>query len=535
MSQQTLYLKPNVVIEPLFDSWYAWMHLVSPATAARNIARRHLPIMRSYVQARDVHVAASRNPKMRGGPFVNYDVDRTQEIRNLCKRTAEKRANLLALAEALDELNGLIAAHAPGSAVEPLYARVPERLRGYVELVFDLRHNLSFRLIEPLLYRSSYYDRSAQTLALWRTTAHERPFVLSTPRLPEDQGDALHLPIPFDSDLVDVLGEMRLRPRAASDVLDRLDLSEAERGLFMQLLTPEGGHRHVPCIAGTVRTRYFGHACVLVETADVSVLVDPLIAYPLDDARLQPFTWLDLPETIDYVLITHNHQDHALLETLLPLRHKIRTVVVPRTGSGALQDPSLRLGLEQIGFRRVVELGELDVLRDGKLEITGVPFFGEHADLNIQCKLCYHLRLGAIAFLFAADSAVLDRKVYVQVQSALGGVDVLFLGMECDGAPLSWLYGPLLSAPLSRELDNARRLSGSKHEQAMELVDIFRPTEIYVYAMGQEPWVEFISSIKYTEESRPIVESNRLISECNRRGIRAERLFGSKELVHALD
>jgi hypothetical protein len=38
-------------------------------------------------------------------------------------------------------------------------------------------------------------------------------------------------------------------------------------------------------------------------------------------------------------------------------------------------------------------------------------------------------------------------------------------------------------------------------------------------------------SIKYTEESNPIVASNKLISECQRRGIRAERLFGEKEIV----
>jgi hypothetical protein len=54
---------------------------------------------------------------------------------------------------------------------------------------------------------------------------------------------------------------------------------------------------------------------------------------------------------------------------------------------------------------------------------------------------------------------------------------------------------------------------------------------VYVYAMGQEPWLNYVMSLKYTEESRPITESNRLIAECRARGICAERLFGEKEIL----
>jgi len=49
--------------------------------------------------------------------------------------------------------------------------------------------------------------------------------------------------------------------------------------------------------------------------------------------------------------------------------------------------------------------------------------------------------------------------------------------------------------------------------------------------MGQEPWLNYIMSIKYTAESRPIVESNRLIKTCKERGITAERLFGEREIL----
>jgi hypothetical protein len=66
----------------------------------------------------------------------------------------------------------------------------------------------------------------------------------------------------------------------------------------------------------------------------------------------------------------------------------------------------------------------------------------------------------------------------------------------------------------------------------MSLVNIFNPGEVYVYAMGQEPWLEFISSLKYTDESNPIVQSNNLVHACTESGMIAERLYGEKEILY---
>ena len=278
-----------------------------------------------------------------------------------------------------------------------------------------------------------------------------------------------------------------------------------------------------------------GHACILIETKDISVLVDPLISYYGYESSVEHFSDIDLPDMIDYVLITHNHQDHILLETLLPLRHKIKNLVIPRTSSGQLQDPSLRLMLNSIGFDNIIEIGEMEKVIKGDVSITGLPFTGEHCDLNIVSKLCYAVGVGEFKFLFVADSRVLEYKIYEHVQRMIGDVDVLFLGMECDGAPFTWLYGPLLTQDMSREDDQSRRLSGCDFERGMHLVNIFQPKEVYVYAMGQEPWTEFISSLKYTDESNPIVQSDRLVNECASRGLIAERLFGEKELFYYYD
>jgi hypothetical protein len=64
----------------------------------------------------------------------------------------------------------------------------------------------------------------------------------------------------------------------------------------------------------------------------------------------------------------------------------------------------------------------------------------------------------------------------------------------------------------------------------MEIVERLAPKRVFVYAMGQEPWCSFITSIAYTEESAPIVESNALVAACRERGIEAERLYGCAEL-----
>jgi hypothetical protein len=125
-----------------------------------------------------------------------------------------------------------------------------------------------------------------------------------------------------------------------------------------------------------------------------------------------------------------------------------------------------------------------------------------------------------------------EAALYNHIQQEIGNVDVMFLGMECDGAPLTWLYGPLLTKKLARDMDSSRRLAGSDCDKGMALVDIFSPKETYVYAMGQEPWCEFISSIKYTDESNPIVQSDKLVKICRSRGMEAERLYGEKELLY---
>ena len=103
--------------------------------------------------------------------------------------------------------------------------------------------------------------------------------------------------------------------------------------------------------------------------------------------------------------------------------------------------------------------------------------------------------------------------------------------MECDGGPLSWLYGPLPTKLISHKRDQSRRLKGSGCRKGMGIVDRLHPRQVYGYTMGQEPWLNYLTSIQYSAESRPIVESDGLVLECRRRGITSEHLFGHKEIL----
>lgn len=530
MNDKIVYLKPNVVFEPLVDRWYAWSHLVSPATAAMNVLGRHLAIMDSFIMAPDVHIAAVANPKMKGGPFMDIPVEKLEAVKQLKEDTLRRQEDIIQFAKAVKELDRLLQDEADGTGLEPLYPKVPALLKGFVELHYDRNNNADFRFFESLLYKSRYYNRSAQSMAFWITDNDHRPFCLSTPRLDDD--NVLHLPLSFEHPGIDELAKMKRTPQSLARIKEILNISPEQEALFETFFTTTAPPVYKRYTGNKIRMRYFGHACILVETRDVSILVDPLISYYGYHSDLEHFSDVDLPDVIDYVLITHNHQDHILFETLLPLRHRIKNLIVPRTCSGKLEDPDLKLMFQQVGFKNVMAIDEMETIEFVDSTITGLPFTGEHSDLSILTKACYLVQISHFKLLFLADSRIIESALYEHIHEQIGDVDVMFLGMECDGAPLTWLYGPLMTKKISREQDGSRRLAGSDCAKGMALVDIFHPKEAYVYAMGMEPWLEFISSIKYTDESNPIIQSDRLVKLCGEKGIEAERLYGEKELLY---
>jgi L-ascorbate metabolism protein UlaG (beta-lactamase superfamily) len=465
---------------------------------------------------------------MRGGQFLDYPPRKVADIKALLERTLREQSHMLNFAEAIKRLDDLLKTDAKGFSLEPLYALVPDPLKGYVELVYDLNNNPSIRLMEGLLYQSPYYDPGLQSACLSFIKSDARPFMFSTPRLSDE--NQIHLKRPFAHDGLDALFEMRSSPQTFEYIKDRLGFDDDDDERFRSFLTEKPPYADSSANEAWPRVRYFGHACVLVETGSVNILTDPAISYRYD-TELGRYTYADLPAVIDYVLITHTHSDHTVLETLLQLRHKIRNIIVPKNGGGALEDPSLKLILKAVGFKNVYEIEEMESVKVEGGEIVSLPFLGEHCDLRVRSKCAYWVRTGDKTMLFAADSSNLEYQLYEHIHKITGDVDVLFIGMECDGAPLTWIYGALLTRPLDRKMDQSRRLSGSDYAATNGIVKLLNCKKVYVYAMGQEPWLSHIMALQYTEQSKPIIESNQLIADCRDRGIPAERLYVARDYL----
>ena len=460
---------------------------------------------------------------------MELGVDAVDSVRQLLEHTTRECAAVLETAKAIIELDGLLEA-ADGTALQPLYAKVPARLAGVIELFYDLGHVAHIRFIEPLLYRSDAYREQDQRLSIQFGAHDRRPFILSTPRLPTES--SVELQVPFSSPFIDVLARARTWPTDADVLMNALPIDGVGAAKLLEATESPSRAPAAPRFEGTgMRVRYFGHACVLVEGSGVSVLVDPFVSFS-GDAEPSRFTIHDIPERIDAVLLSHGHQDHALIETLLQLRHRVDLVVVPRSGPGTLVDPSMRLWLESIGFLDVVEISELQEVSIGAgCTVVGLPFIGEHADLAIHTKIAYAIRLGGCHLGLGIDSSNDDPAVYVRTAAIVGDFDAILIGMECVGAPLPWLYGPLFAHSVPNALADSRRLAASDASSALAIVDAFHARKAYVYAMGFEPWTHHILAVDLRPDSRQSLEIDAFLLACRARGVEARMLLHRADFV----
>ena len=521
-----VYLRSETKIEPLAGRWYAWGHLLSPVQQALNIAFRQLPMLKSFVANPAVHEAASRNPKLMGGAFLELGKADLVAVRTLLQDTQARASHLIRFAEDLMNLERQVQKSEKGHSLDHLYDSLPESLAGLIEAFYDINNHPQLRVLEELTYDGGLDHRLTQEIAFSKVPDDRRNFFLNTPRL--ETPDRLILPLQFSGPAFDLLSTSRLKPVPLSSLAAALGVDASQREQLLQYFTAEAPRRNEPNYDGEgVRVRYFGHACVLLQTAAVSVLIDPFVAWDSNDADGR-LTFNDLPDFIDYVFLTHNHQDHFCPELLLQLRSRIGRIIVPRNNPNSIADPSIKLAVRTLGFDDVIAMDPMERLPIPGGMLTSLPFYGEHADLAINSKHGMHIELLGRSLLFLADSDCKDRMLYRRIAARLGKVDTLFIGMECHGAPLSWLYGTYLPNPLGRKEDESRRLSGSDSNHAWAICEEFGCQRVYVYAMGQEPWLRFVAGLSYTPESKQIVESDRFVQICRDKGIPSERLYGSR-------
>lgn len=530
MDNHKLYrFASSTTAEPLINSWPIWSDLLSPVPYSLHVANYQLPLLRSYVDDPASHEEAAGNPELAGAPFANVPARRHQEMRQFLEATEREHVDSIELAEALNGFYDELVKTAKGQCLDEFYGKLPPPLRGRVELVYDYNCNPIVRTLENFFYESPLYKPHLQSLRLLeQKTDSSRPFFLNTPRLSEP--DHVAWQVPFDREEIDMLFETDLTPRPVGFLRELMGLKERDEKVLTALLTSEATAPSAEWNDEAVRIRYFGHACVLVQTGGVSILTDPWVSPRSSDGSLDHYSFDDLPQKIDFAVVTHGHHDHFVPETLLRLRKRIGCLIVPHASGIFHADTSLRLAAQRLGFSHVVEVDPLDRISFGHGEIIAAPFFGEHADLA-HCKSGYVVHAGGRQILFAADSNCVDGVLYRNLRQSIGDVDTVFLGMECVGAPLSWLYGALMPFRLPRNLDQSRRTKACDADAALTMLTELGSSQAYVYAMGAEPWLEFRMGLGCSEESEQKTEAERFVGLCRHRGVAAQRLFAQHEIV----
>lgn len=517
-------LADATAVEPLINNWAVWSDLISPVPYSLHMLHYQIKVLSSYLADPEMHVEVCQSPEFSGGPFVNVPVERADEIAAMLVQMKNGQGENIKLAHAVTEFANFINQEATGQSLEPFYEKTPEALRGYVELLYDYHNHPIMRCLESLFYVSPYYQKNLQSLRIFREQGdNSRPPFLSTPRLP--QADQIDWVNSFESPALDDFFRLESQPQSLERIREILELPDSETPRLLPLLTQDDAAPPPESPTGAqVRLRYFGHACVLVEWKGVSILTDPWLGMATPEG-VEHLSYQDLPEKIDFALITHAHHDHFVAETLLRLRHKIECLVVPRTFSMFYADTSLRLMAQKMGFKNVMELEALDSIKLPDGEITAIPFLGEHADLA-HGKVGYIVRAGKQQILFAADSNCLEKRIYEHIRKVVGPIETVFLGMECVGAPLSWMYGTFLPSKLQRQHDQSRRTKGCNARAALDLLETVGSKRVYIYAMGREPWLQYSMGLGLSETSVQVQESNIVLASAREQGfVEAQRPF----------
>lgn len=516
------FLRGDVVVDPTICGWYAWLQMLPPHAAALNLVNRYLPILHSFVSHPDLHYKVLHEQRLIGGPYVDMSVNDVTKIQEFIDGLCNNVSFLTDLAEEIEALEARLSC-TQGETLSPLYEELPESLRGLVELVYNERNSPSVRFLEPLLYKK-FSNKLASSQAVFLSKAinlSDRAFVLSTPRL--HLANSLKLSKPFFESVYDELFAARQNRVDVSNLATKLEIySENERDIFQSFFTevaPESQLRK----RHDLTVSYYGHATILLSFNGFNILIDPLISYSDDDYPAK-LTFSDLPEHIDLLLISHGHYDHFNVEALLQIRHKVKKVVVPSNNQGSILDVSLKLALEYIGFSDVLSLDVCEVFSDKDYKVSALPFWGEHADYDIRSKTVYMVCIGSKRLVFATDMNYIARSGYQQLIDD-AGIDALFIGTECVGAPSNWLYGPLITGVVLDHDNKHRRLASSDAMRAHRFAKDIKAKKVFVYALGQEPWLSYVMGAKHSADARQIREADKLVTLLNQDGVPAKRLY----------
>ncbi|MFP3801320.1 MBL fold metallo-hydrolase [Paraburkholderia sp. SIMBA_027] len=525
-------LREDVCVDPLINGWYAWAFLLSPAAASfvqtRNVGRVE-GLLQRVEQIKDLmvgsHLMATSLPEISG--------DEASQIHEALDRHSASTEAATALRNAILAVDGLLA-KMNGGPLTPFYRDVPDILKGAVELVYDRYHRPGFFLHERVLYEDGWMNRQSQTMRLYGPQVKRRPAFL-LPRF--SQSDVFDIDLPFTHAGYDVLFRSRYQPTPFEHVCAALNVDQQRAAMLRPLFEEtETASSEIPCDMVTPPAakifRYFGHASILASINGKTFLTDPWIPAFSTTAEDATYGLRDLPQHIDYVIISHAHADHLNVETLLELRHRVGHVYVPRGAGRSVNDPSMKVMIESLGFERVQEVDYFEDINLGDVTLTALPFFGEHGDLDVTAKASYLLSTRDFRCAFLSDSKNIVPELYDRLAARLhGGVDLVFVGMECEGAPVNWLYEPVLTSRVPQRLATSRRLAASDCSEASDLAARLDASQVAIYAMGYERSLAYLIGKTSTDDDWSHQEARRFIAQCNTSSRRATLMRGRMEMV----
>jgi L-ascorbate metabolism protein UlaG (beta-lactamase superfamily) len=187
-------------------------------------------------------------------------------------------------------------------------------------------------------------------------------------------------------------------------------LTHRERGPWRAWIESEPGAKPVACVeADLLRVTFVGHATVLLQTAGLNFLTDPIWSM-----RASPLQWTgpkrhrapgirfeDLPK-IDAILLSHNHYDHLDKLTLRRLIQRDHPAIFCPLGLASL--------LRTIGFTEIHELdwGQQQNWRNVDVHCTQAQHFSARTpfdrDRTLWCGWLLETNEAVGAIYFAADT-----------------------------------------------------------------------------------------------------------------------------------
>lgn len=239
-----------------------------------------------------------------------------------------------------------------------------------------------------------------------------------------------------------------------------------------------------------MRIRSVGHACLEIESSGLRIVSDPWWAGPAYTRQWQPWptprpAGLD-ERAIDYLYLSHGHEDHLHVPTLRTLRRGA-TVLVPEFLAGSMGD-FLR---DELGFCDVLELrhGRTVTLRRG-LKVT---CYVNLSDSMLVIEDGDRVLVNANDALHASPPAVIDHFCRL-LRSRHPAIDTLFVGFS--GA--SW-FPNCLRLPGKNDRAVARAREELFTDNFVRIAAELRPRVACAYAASfilADPALRWINDVK---------------------------------------